>query len=341
MAQRGPLKVVVLTSLPDALLQRIVSLDQRLEVADAAALLLNEIPAALRPGQSPPPVRVEGRELDDLLAEAEVVLAARRLPADLAFRAPRLRWVQLPMAGVEWVKNTDLWSSPKIAITGAAGINATQVAEYVLMAMLALAKDLPRMLASKGRRQWDRFDLGQLRGKTLGIVGYGAIGQEAGRLAGAFGMNVLATKRRIEPGAPPWVLPVQQLDRLLRESDYVLLSVPATPETSGMIGPEQLAAMRPTAYLVNISRGSVVDEAALIEALRAGRLAGAALDVFRTEPLPADSSLWEMPNVLISAHIAGLFEQYDAAVVDLFAANMRRYLDGQPLVNQVDRRAGY
>ena len=341
MAQSGSVKVLVLTSLPDALLQRIATLDQRLEVTDGAALLLKEIPAALRPGQQPPPLREHGRDLDDLLTEAEVVLAARRLPADLVFRAPRLRWVQLPMAGVEWVKNLDIWSSPKIAITGAGGINATQVAEYAMMAMLALAKGLPRMLASKGRRRWDRFELGQLRGKTLGIAGYGAIGQEVARLAGAFGMNVLATRRRVGPEAPPWLLPAEQLHRLLRESDFVLLSVPATPETVGMIGPAELAALRPSAYLINISRGSVVDEAALIEALRARQLAGAALDVFRAEPLPPESPLWKMPNVVISAHIAGLFEEYDAAVVELFLANLRRYLAGEPLTNQVDRKAGY
>ena len=265
------------------------------------------------------------------------------MPQDLPSRAPSLRWVQLPMAGVNLISGTDLWKSPGILVTSAVGANAGPVAEYVLMAMLGLAKNARRMFASQDAGQWDRFELGLLRGKTLGIVGFGAIGREVAGMAGGFGMRILATKRRLEPEArlPDWVLPSDQIGRLLQESDYVVLSVPATPETIGMIGPEQMAAMRPSAHLINVSRGDVVDEPALIDALQQGRLAGAALDVFRTEPLPGDSPLWGMPNVLLSAHIAGLFDTYDAAIVELFATNLLRYLDDQPLLNVVDRRAGY
>ena len=185
--------------------------------------------------------------------------------------------------------------------------------------------------------------LGQLRGKTLGIVGYGAIGREVARLAGPFGMRLLATKRRVaaDEGLPDWVLPKGRLEYLLRESDFVVLSVPATAATSGIIGTRELAAMRPSAFLINISRGDVVDEGALIGALERGALAGAALDVFQTEPLPTESRLWGMPNVLVSGHIAGLFDTYDEAVVEMFAANLRRYLDGAPLLNEVDRGSGY
>ncbi len=343
MPRRPPVNVLVLTSLPDDLLQRIAAVGPTVRVADGAALLLKELPSALRPGQAKPPPRAHRQTLDALLAEAEVVLAARRVPQDLRARAPRLRWVQWPMAGIDALRETDVWADPRVVVTSAAGINARAVAEYVMMSALALAKHLPRLLASKHQRTWDRFALGQLRGKTMGIVGLGSVGGEVAGLAQAFGMKLLAAKRTIDPDgdAPEWVLPRDRLDQLLSESDVVVLCVPATAETTGMIGRRELALMRPRAVLINVSRGDVVDEAALIDALRQGRLAGAALDVFRHEPLPTDSPLWEMPNVLISAHIAGLFDEYDARVVDLFTSNLFQYLAGHRLLNQVDRKAGY
>jgi phosphoglycerate dehydrogenase-like enzyme len=283
-----PLHVLVLTSLPDALLQRIAGISPGLRVADGAALLLQELPAALRPGQEPAPLRTD-RSLNGLLAEAEVILAPRRVPRDLAARAPRLRWLQWPMAGADALLDTDVWSKPSVAITSASGINARPVAEWVLMAALALMKDLPRMLEAKALRRWDRYPLGQLQGKTMGIVGYGAVGREVATLARAFGMEVLATKRTIHPIAPGWLLPQAKLPRLLAESHIVALCVPATPQTESLISPRELARMRPGAILINASRGGVVDEPALIEALRSGRLAGAALDVFQREPLPLDT----------------------------------------------------
>ncbi len=345
MAGKGRrVNVLVCTSLTDELLARIVAVSPRVRVVDAAAQLLEELPSTLRPGQPPAPLREPGRSLNDLLAQAEVLLAARRLPADLAARSPRLRWVQSPLAGVELFRQTDLWSKPEIVITSGAGVNSGPVAEYVIAAVLALAKNVPRMLDNKAQRKWDRFTLGQVRGQTMGIVGLGAIGREVARLAQALGMQVVATRRRIgaeAPDAAGWVLPHDQLHRLLAASDFVVLTVPATRETAGMIGRRELEAMRPSARLINVSRGDVVDQGVLIEALRDGRLAGAALDVFEVEPLPADSPLWGMPNVLISPHIAGLFDDYDVCVVDLFVGNLLRYLDGRPLVNEVDRQQGY
>lgn len=343
MSSKKPVNILVLTSLTDELLRRIAAVGPDVRVSDGAALLLQEVPSALRVGQQPAPDRSQGRSLNELLAEAEVILGARKAPQDLRARAPKLRWIQWPMAGIDFLKETDVWSDPSVVVTSAAGINARPVAEYVLMAMLALAKGVPRMLASKAGKRWDRFTLGQMRGKTVGIVGFGSIGGEVAHLAQAFGMKLLATKRHVDPEGetPEWVVPPTQLDRLLRESDFVVLTVPATPETVGMIGRRELGLMRPTAVLVNVSRGDVVDEGALVEALREGRLAGAALDVFQEEPLPPGNPLWTMPNVLISAHMAGLFEDYDARVVDLFIANLRHYLAGHRLLNQVDRREGY
>ncbi len=334
---------MVCTSLSEEQLGRIAAVDSRVQVADAAGQLLKELPSALRPGQAPAPIRPPAQPLNELLAEAEVVLAARRIPVDLAARAPRIRWVQLPMAGIEWFKTTDIWTTPDLAVTNAAGLSSASIAEWVMMTILGFTKDAQRMFASKAASRWDRFIPGQLRGKTLGIVGLGSIGREVARLAQAFGVNVIAIRRnpaRSDDTALR-VLPPEGLHELLAASDYVLLAVPATDETIGMISRAELAVMRPSSYLINVARGDVVDQDALIDALRSDRLAGAGLDVFRNEPLEEDSPLWDLPNVMLSSHIAGLFEGFDDGVTDMFCGNLRRYLAGDPLNNLVDRAAGY
>lgn len=334
--------VVVATSLADDLIARIEQVDGRVRVADGAAKLLEELPSALRPMQQPAPDRSEGRSLDAMLAEAEVVLAARRLPPDVGRRAPNLRWVQLPMAGVEFARDLDVWHDPNVVITSAAGVNARPVAEWVMTQALTLAKQVGRMVRGQRARAWDRFELPQLRGATMGIVGFGAIGRETARLADAFGMRVLAVKRNpAEAGGGVEVLPLSELDRVLGESDFVVLAVPSTPETRGMIGARELALMKGAAYFINPARGDVVDEGALLAALAARRIAGAALDVLQSEPPASDSPWWEVDNALVTAHVAGLFPGYDAAVVDLFVDNLDRYLAGRPLRNAVDRGRAY
>lgn len=339
---REPVHVVVATSLRDDLIARIAGVDARVRVADAAAKLLEELPTALRPMQQPAPDRSEGRSLDTMLAEAEVVLAARRLPPDVGRRAPNLRWIQLPMAGTELARDLDVWNDPTVVITSAAGVNARPVAEWVMTQALTLAKQVGRMVRGQRARAWDRFELPQLRGATMGIVGFGEIGRETARLADAFGMRVVAVKRNPdEAGGGGEVLPLSELDRVLRESDFLVLAVPSTPETRGMIGARELALLKPTAYFINPARGDVVDEAALLAALAERRIAGAALDVLESEPPPPDSPWWEVDNALVTAHVAGLFPGYDAAVVDLFVENLRCYLDGQPLRNVVDRARAY
>ena len=340
-----PVEVVVVTSLTDDLIERIEKVDARVHVADAAAKLFEELPSALRPGQRPAPDRSGGRSLDALLSRSEVLLAARRLPADIGRRSPNLRWIQLPLAGSEWARGLDVWSDPNVAITSGAGISAGPVAEWVVTQMLTLAKQVGRMVRGQRARRWDRFDLAQLRGATIGIVGFGAIGRETARLAAAFGMRVLAVKRNLADaglaGAEVEVLPPSALDRVLREADFLVLAAPSTPETRGMIGARELGLMKPTAYFINPARGDLVDEAALLAALAERRIAGAALDVLQSEPPPADSPWWEVDNALVTAHVAGLSEGYDAAVVDLFLDNLARYLAGEPLRNVVDRARAY
>lgn len=338
--ERAPVEALVCTSLTDAQIERVRGVSG-VRVSDGAALLLKELPEALRPGQAQPPLREPTRSLHDLFANAEVVLGARRMPLDLAARAPHLRWVQMPLAGVN---DTGVEALPhKVVLTTAAGINALPVAEYAFMAMMLLVKDAKRIIHSQAAGRWDRFDVGLMRGKTLAIVGFGTVGKEVARLAGPFGMKLMAVKRSVNPaeGLPSWVVTADRLDTVIKQADIVVLCVPATPATKGMIGPRQLALMRPGAVLVNVARGDVIDEAALAAALGDGRLTAAALDVFNQEPPATSSPFWTLPNVLLSAHVAGLFSGYDDAVVDLFVANLDRYMAGQPLINAVDREAGY
>jgi phosphoglycerate dehydrogenase-like enzyme len=208
-----------------------------------------------------------------------------------------------------------------------------------------LAKKAPQYMRSQARHEWSRFMPRELYGATVGIVGIGHIGAEVGRLAKAFGCRVIATKRSavaIETTEfADEILPASELPRVLAESDYVVLSMPLTPETRGMIGEKELRSMKPTAALVNIARGPVVDEQALIRALNEGWIAGAALDVFDQEPLPADSPLWDMENVIVSPHISGGTEIYNFRAVDIFCDNLRRHLAGEPLLNVVDPDRGY
>ncbi len=230
------------------------------------------------------------------------------------------------------------------------------------MMLLALGHRLPALVENQRQKgwpkdRWHRFLPVELNASTVGIVGYGSLGRETARLLHAFGAQVLATKRDArhpedDGYAPPGhgdpegrcvrrLYPAEALLHMLPECDFVVVTVPLTPATRGLIGREAFAAMKPGAYLVDVSRGGVVDHDALVEALRSGHLAGAALDVFPTEPLPPDSPLWEMPNVLLTPHIAGATAFYDQRAVALFAENLRRYLTGKPLLNRVDPQRGY
>jgi len=213
--------------------------------------------------------------------------------------------------------------------------------------MLYFAKRMPRVLADQRRHHWERFALDTLPGKTLGVVGFGQVGRTIARLARPLGLRVLAVRRTggdaarsTDPDAEA-IYPPSGLRTLLAESDYVALIVPFTPETVGLLGQAELVAMKPGAVLINIGRGQLVDEAALIEALRSGHLGGAALDVFAKEPLPADSPLWDLPNVLVTPHSMSTALDENTRMVDLFCDNLRRYVAGQALRNVFDRARGY
>lgn len=285
-----------------------------------------------------------GGELDDILRDTEVLFCAR-IPRDLPARAPRLRWVQTLAAGVEHMLVPGILADG-VVLTNASGTHAIAIAEYVLGSMIMFVKMMPKFFAQQQKKEW-RFDTpARLHGKTMGVVGLGSVGEEVARLARAFGMTVVAS-RRSQPAPASGVgyahelLPVGDLHQLLARSDFVALCTPLTPQTTGLIGEAELRAMKPTAYLINISRGGVVDEAALVRALHEGWIAGAALDVVATEPLPQDSELWGMPNVILTPHVAGVFLDMRIETTDLFCRNLKRYVEGQELFNVVDRIRGY
>jgi len=206
-----------------------------------------------------------------------------------------------------------------------------------------LAKRAPLLFRMKEQRKWQRVVPGILHSKTLAVLGLGVIGREVARLGKAFGMRVIALEvREMDPGGHvDAVFPPSRLKEVLSQSDYVVVTLPLTPETTRLIGESELRSMKPTAYLVNIARGGIMDEEALIHALSENLIAGAGLDVFVREPLPVDSKLWELPNVIISPHVAGNREDYNTLAVDLFCENLRRYLDGHELINVVDKKKGY
>jgi len=345
MTTARTVRVLIASALEPPLVERIRAVDRRLDVVYRADL----IGSPRYPADHTAPVTrtpAQAAEWAALVAEAEVMLdVVRSSDRDLARQAPRLRWVQLSSSGVgQIVEHMGLGDRP-IVVTNAAGMHALPLAEFVLFAMLYFAKRMPRVLVDQRRHHWERFALDTLPGKTLGIVGLGHVGRAIARLARSVGLRVVAVRRT--PGPPAQspdadaVYPLGGLRTLLGESDYVALIVPFTPETVGLIGKSELAAMKPGAVLINIGRGQLVDEGALVESLRSGHLGGAALDVFATEPLPAESPLWDMPNVLVTPHSMSTALDENEWLVDLFCDNLRRYLAGQPLRNVFDRARGY
>ena len=294
------------------------------------------------------------------------ILYSFHLPHNTLEIAPRLRWLQLHSAGINHILDhpimkRDVSSTRDVAITTVSGIHATPIAEYVFASILAHRWRVPMWTHCQREAKWPsgRWNLyarPELRDSTMGIIGYGSIGREVGRLAKGFGLRVLALRRSPgqakegfaseqtgdgEGAIPEQFFTPDGLREMLAECDYVVVALPLTPETEHLMGEAELGAMKPSAYLVNIARGAVVDEAALVRALREGWIAGAGLDVFEREPLPDESPLWAMDNVLISPHVAGFTPRYDERAVALFVENLGRYLSGKPLLNLVDKARGY
>jgi phosphoglycerate dehydrogenase-like enzyme len=274
------------------------------------------------------------------MAETEVLLAPA-VPPGLLPRMRRLRWAQAMTAGVEaWLAQPDL--PPDLVLTCARGTHRESMPENIIAALFHIAKPFAAIAEDQKRGEWRSRVAEPLNGKTLGILGLGEIGQQVARIALALRMNVIGTKRRPSPvEGVAEVLPTTQTDAVLAQSDYVLLLLPATPETENFIDATRLAQMKPTAWLLNFGRGAIIRDEDLITAVRHRRIAGAVLDVFRQEPLPAEHAFWRTEGILVLPHIGGPHPQRDSIVARLFVDNLRRFLAGQSPSQVVDRTLGY
>lgn len=289
----------------------------------------------------------DGIEQD--LSDAEVVFTISLRPEQFAL-AHNLRWIHAPTAAVHQLLFPEVINS-QVVITNSREVHGPVVAEHVMALIFALAKKLPQAALLQQRRVWGQESIwkdGQhpqeIAGATLGLIGVGSIGQRVAQMASALGMRVIAVREHVEKGTPDGVervFPISQLHEFLRKSDYVVIAAPLTPATHGIMNAASFAAMKPSAYLINVGRGPQVDVPALVDALRVHRIAGAALDVFDREPLSADSPLWGLGNVLITPHTAGLTDRLWNRHYELFSDNLRRYQAGEPLLYQVDKQKGY
>jgi phosphoglycerate dehydrogenase-like enzyme len=326
------IRVVIATPLEPELVDRLRAVDEHLDVVFEPELLPPPRWASDHVGDpSFERTPEQERRFSELIASAEIVYGfPREDPAQIPWlvrTATKLRFVQATFAGAgQQLAAAGLAREDveRIAWASSAGVHATPLGEWALFGILALTKGLPRLEADKRERHWAHYPVDEVRGTTVLVVGLGEIGREVARLAEAFGMRVLSTRRN-----------EGELDELLPRADSVVITLPLTTETRGLIDRRRIGLLKPSAILVNIGRGPVLDEDALIDALRSGRVRGAALDVFATEPLPPDSPLWELDNVILSPHTAAQSIRENERIVELFADNLRRYLAGEELRSRI------
>ncbi|MGL3104579.1 D-2-hydroxyacid dehydrogenase [Bradyrhizobium sp. BR 1432] len=269
-------------------------------------------------------------------------LFASHFPVELLGQAKKLRWFQSTRAGVDCIMPIRE-KVGHITVTNARGIHGDIIADFVMAGVTMLHWNFRRFMNEQAERTWSPCYVAPLAEKTLGVIGLGSIGSTIARRARSAGMTVVASKRDASEhvDSVDRLFAPEGLEELLSLCDFVVLAVPATPVTLGLINGAKLARMRPNAFLINIARGSVVVEADLIEALKTGTIAGAMLDVFEREPLPQDSPLWDMPNVIATPHVAGGTTNYAEQMFSIFGNNLQRFLEGQPLINVVDLKRGY
>ncbi len=307
------------------------------------------------------PAQTANKVPGELWARCEVLYTDRIIPDPEL--APNLKWIQHHYTGIgSSIDRLLSTNRPNLIVTTLSGAAASQIAEYVLAMLLTFSHQLPALSAQQKKAEWpkdrwERFKPRELRTSTVGIIGYGSIGRQVARLLREFGTTVLASKydamQPIDNGYTPEgmgdpdgdlvhrLYPAQALKSMLKDCDFIVVAVPLTSQTRGLVDAGALSVCKPTAYLIDVSRGGIVDHVALIKALNEHKLAGAALDVFPEEPLPKKSPLWEMPNVIITPHIAGISAHYDERAMLLFAENLSRYLADLPLFNVFDLKKGY
>jgi phosphoglycerate dehydrogenase-like enzyme len=340
----GELLYLTTLDLPPSVLRGIESVSPRVTVVQRPCSKASDVPSDIWH-------RVDVLHTSQVLPDPELV--------------PRLAWIQLDTAGIDHIIDHPLWRSTSVPVTTIGGVSGPWTAEYVVMMMLAFNHGLPDMLARQHERRWPNlaerwstFVPRHVAGTTCTVVGFGHIGRATGRLCTALGMDVVGVRRHVvSPGAGRRGMPTARsargraattaevdvtcLPEVLSWSDYVVICLPLTTETTMLFGAEMLGHIKRGAVMVNVSRGGIVDEAALASALHAGHLRGAAFDVFASEPLPASSPLWDAPGMIISPHVAGFAGDYADKVESLVSENLRRFLTGLPLVNQASRETGY
>lgn len=279
----------------------------------------------------------------DDLAAAEAVLIwdfRWRSVGSLLQEMPGLRWIHTASAGVDHILSPVIRDAG-IVVSNSAGIFDRPIGEYVLALVLAHAKGLVKTIDAQRERRWVYRETRGIDGSVMAVVGLGRVGRAVAELASAAGMVVIGVSNTASRVAGIDVVPHHQMTDALKQADYVVVTTALTPDTLGLIGRAEIAAMKPSAYLINVARGPIVDTDALVDALNRETIAGAALDVFDEEPLPADSPLWGVPSLLVSPHMAGDADGWDVQIVALFAENVRRFLAEQPLLNVVDHARGY
>jgi phosphoglycerate dehydrogenase-like enzyme len=298
---------------------------------------------------------------DEVIANTEILYTTGYYPDPEI--APKLRWIQMNSAGMNHAFKHRIIQAEDVMVTSTSGIHATNMAHYTIMTMLMFNYQMRTVLDHQAKSEWIQNKLQtiapiDLSEQTVGIVGYGSIGRELARLCSEMGMTVLAAKHNVKNiqatdryrqdgtgdptgDIPDRIYPTEALASMAKDCDYLVVIVPMTDATHHMINDDIFEAMKDTSILVNIARGAVVDEKALITALSSGKIGGAALDVFEEEPLPSSSPLWHLDNVIITPHISGFTQNYHKKAAEMFKANLRRYLDNQALYNQLDRSKGY
>ena len=341
------IKILVATNLSESYVESIRQISPQIEIK------------AVIPGQA----GTSSTQWFEALSSAQVILGSySEMGFDLAL-APQLRWIHLTSAGVDKILSKPIWTS-SISITTSSGLYNVAIGQYVLASMLAFSHHFPELYTWQQRRRWPQVSetrngivSRELRGATLGVLGYGSIGREVARLGQGFGMRVVALKNnpatREDPGwSPPGIgdpagaIPESifgpdQLHGFLSQCDYLAITMPLTPKTEKMIDEAALRVMRPNAYVVNIGRGKIIDEPALIRALKEGWIGGAGLDVTTVEPLPSESELYDLPNVILTPHFSGGSNRSRERLVQVFSENLRRYIAGETLLNLADRERKY
>ena len=341
MASAQNIEVLTTVPFPEEVMEQLRSLSPRIKVTLNPASKVEEIPREIWQ-------RTEVLYTDILLPDLDLV--------------PNLKWMQFHYAGIDFIQGSDLLTRKELKFTSMSGASAIQEGEYILMMMLALGHQMRGLMKNQEQAawpadRWEKFSPRELSNSTVGLVGYGSIGREVARLLQPFNVTVLAAKREVmhpedtgytveghgDPDGNYFhrLYPIEALGSMLKECDFVVVTLPLTPRTRGIIGEDEFKVMKNSAYLIHVSRGGIVNEDALLQALTEKRIAGAAVDVFTSEPLPPEHPLWKAPRLIITPHVSGFSQSYKERAGVMFAENLKRYMRAEPLMNEYSPERHY